>query len=86
MNDTIFQRKPYDVKYYMVKIQILQYKKLYRWIFDYYMTNFYNIMEYEILLDDSWLLQDKFLQYNGIWDITMMIMVQILKLLMIIEE
>ena len=30
MNDTIFQRKSYDVKYYMVKIQILQYKKLYR--------------------------------------------------------
>ena len=53
MIDTIFQRKPYDVKYYMVKIQILQYKKLYRWLFDYYMTNFYNIMEYEILLDDS---------------------------------
>ena len=37
----------------MVKIQILQYKKLYRCLFDYYMTNFYNIMEYEILLDDS---------------------------------
>ena len=53
MNDTIFQRKSYDVKYYMVKIQILQYKKLYRCLFDYYMTNFYNIMEYEILLDDS---------------------------------
>ena len=53
MNDTIFQRKSYDVKYYMVKIQILQYKKLYRWLFDYYKTNFYNIMEYEILLDDS---------------------------------
>ena len=53
MNETIFQRKSYDVKYYMVKIQILQYKKLYRCLFDYYMTNFYNIMEYEILLDDS---------------------------------